>query len=95
MSSRALPHVSDDVRRRHLSDSAASTLNRREPTVHEDASAHTTDSSANSTDASSQRNSEMSKRTSPRAGKKGRGPRTYSYIVHDNVRMELNPVIPA
>lgn len=26
--------------------------------------------------------------------KKGRGPRTYSYIVHDNVRMEMNPVIP-
>lgn len=26
--------------------------------------------------------------------KKTRGSRTYSYIVHDNVRMELNPVIP-
>lgn len=26
--------------------------------------------------------------------KKGRGPRRYSYIVHDKVRMELNPVIP-
>lgn len=26
--------------------------------------------------------------------KKTRGPRTYSYIVHDSVRMEMNPVIP-
>lgn len=31
---------------------------------------------------------------SDRVKKKGRGPRTYSYIVHDNVRMEMNPVIP-
>lgn len=29
-----------------------------------------------------------------KAKKKSRGPRTYSYIVHDNVRMEMNPVIP-
>lgn len=26
--------------------------------------------------------------------RRNRGPRTYSYIVHDNVRMEMNPIIP-
>lgn len=29
-----------------------------------------------------------------KARRKNRGPRTYSYIVHDNVRMEMNPFIP-
>lgn len=29
-----------------------------------------------------------------RTHRKSRGPRTYSYIVHDNVRMEMNPYIP-
>lgn len=29
-----------------------------------------------------------------KGSKRSRGPRIYSYIVHDNVRMEMNPVIP-
>lgn len=34
------------------------------------------------------------KSSSTDKGRKRRGPRTYSYIVHDNVRMEMNPYIP-